>query len=208
MCVVPHYVYVIIIMVFLDLMYFFLLYLKWYSLWCDVLGMKLVLSLLFTSSVWRSFERYVTSSPVEFLWLLAKFNFGEEILEKITRKEYHGNPFNESKGIIWERNNRRTDRHYEANNCFFAVCCGSVQEFGSLKCQNLGKLRRILIKFYHFFKLAFNNVTWCSGLWWRSNTINLPSVYCTMFYSRGYMREIESIYCGNIILRALVWICK
>jgi hypothetical protein len=43
---VPHYVYVIIILVFLALMYFFLLFLKRHSFWRDVFGMKLALSIL------------------------------------------------------------------------------------------------------------------------------------------------------------------
>jgi hypothetical protein len=51
MYVAPHYVYAIIILVFLDLTYFFLLHLKQHIFWCDVFGMKLVLSLLFTTSV-------------------------------------------------------------------------------------------------------------------------------------------------------------
>ena len=67
MCLAPHCVYVIIILVLLELMYFFLLHLKRYSFWCDVLSMKLVLSLLFKTAVCRSFGRGVTSSLVEFL---------------------------------------------------------------------------------------------------------------------------------------------
>jgi len=49
-------------------MYLFLLFLKQRSFWCDIFGIKLAISLLFTTSVWRSFERNVTTSPVEFLW--------------------------------------------------------------------------------------------------------------------------------------------